>query len=606
MLNTRIRAAITGAGGTPTQYGPVYALREFVTALGGAPTQYTVQGLLREAITAAGGTPTQYGYIPLLRQLVTALGGTPETYAERELWEQIVELSGGGSPPAGTVDFFVFAGQSLMQGTNTTRANRPANLVDAVSNVRIYQPTTNTLNAYQASYNSNPGFGRVAGTEQDWGQEAEFIRRWGADNPSGQAVAVKLAPGNTALQSGVNTNLNRRWDPALADDGGTTNTNLALMLKTDVDAAKALIAAEGKTIARYVFVWDQGQNDAADLEQAPTYGTALAAFETWARTNIMGGTTGPFVVIAINELSAWTYRSTVRLAQAKQGAVASNVVINSLDIPLGTDGVHYSPAGYVTLGERAYVKAGATTAKPNMIEFWDFNDNTKVFSNSGRTTQATAGSSNAVSVLGQTHALPLTDATAPPSYITDALSGRKAAKFTAASTQRLQQETASAPLLTGFVKGEDKPFTIVALVRRGSVAATRAFSGISRLTTQADYHRQGFTTAGVPFGGLNINNITIGNGLGPTEPADVWVVVTIVYDGTQYTVRRNAVAGTPVAANTGAVEWDWFGLGGVYWQGGPSYLFPFDGAIEAYGLFRGALTTDALALESELRTRAGL
>lgn len=93
MAITSLRAAVTTAGGTPTQYTRTGLLRELVTAWGGTPTYWSQVRLLRAAITLKGGTPTQYAYVPLLRELVTALGGTPGSYNASALEAQIATLA---------------------------------------------------------------------------------------------------------------------------------------------------------------------------------------------------------------------------------------------------------------------------------------------------------------------------------------------------------------------------------------------------------------------------------------------------------------------------------------------------------------------------------
>lgn len=87
------RAAVTAAGGTPTQYTHVGLLKELVTALGGSPTKHTVKELLEQAITAAGGTPTQHSIVGLQREFITAVGGSPVGYTRDELDAEIAALT---------------------------------------------------------------------------------------------------------------------------------------------------------------------------------------------------------------------------------------------------------------------------------------------------------------------------------------------------------------------------------------------------------------------------------------------------------------------------------------------------------------------------------
>lgn len=94
-----LRAAVTAAGGTPTQYTGIGLMHELITAWGGTPTQFTMIGLLREAITASGGTPTQFETMALMRELIIARGGEPATFNLDGLFAQLPSVSPVGEEP---------------------------------------------------------------------------------------------------------------------------------------------------------------------------------------------------------------------------------------------------------------------------------------------------------------------------------------------------------------------------------------------------------------------------------------------------------------------------------------------------------------------------
>lgn len=269
---------------------------------------------------------------------------------------------------------------------NSSRSTVPANIAAIpaatadTAGARIWQPSTNALAGYVAATNSCP-YVYAPGTDQPYGPEAEFARQWCAANPAKQLVIVKLNIGSTPLQKAAsfqngtggtaNANIIECWDPTLANDPNdatqaSRNINAALLVQSYLTATIAALQAEGKTTINTLgMLWLQGQNDAYFSATAPSYGTALAAFRTWVRANLLAGGAQPFVMSLVEDNANWPYRAEVRYAQQQEASNdAASYLAPTDDLTIGADTFHYAPPSVVTLGDRSYASMVGPRVQP--------------------------------------------------------------------------------------------------------------------------------------------------------------------------------------------------------------------------------------------------
>jgi hypothetical protein len=98
------------------------------------------------------------------------------------------------------------------------------------------------------------------------------------------------------------------------------------------------------------FVWIQGETDATVSADANAYAANLTTFIDSLRS-----TFGNFrvVIVELNAAHSYAYASIVRAQQASYVAGAANaLLVNTDDIALGGDGIHYDARGQALLGYR--------------------------------------------------------------------------------------------------------------------------------------------------------------------------------------------------------------------------------------------------------------
>lgn len=251
--------------------------------------------------------------------------------------------------------------------------------------------------------------------------------------------------------------------------------------------------------------------------------------------------------------------------------------------------------------------AGGEGFDPNAwssaVEWWDADDNTKVFSDSVGTTAAIAGTSKAARLVGRKLGIALANpgGVTVPTYVTDA-NTRKAIRFTAASTQFLNASDAAIATLTS---GNDAPYAIVMAAKRGAASVSVTPIALCRndAGTVADLARHFFSgsnTVGVTrtAAGAAVTAASTGSSVG----ANQWYVVSWLFDGTALTVRLN---GTTIASgltlNTGAVTLTDLVLGATYGNSSDSYdpATAFDGHIGEFGLLQAVTAGDSTLAAAE-------
>lgn len=254
----------------------------------------------------------------------------------------------GGGGGGGAAYILYVAGQSNCISAGTTGSDVPAELQGVLSDIYIWRASTGQFEPYEAGVNSFPTGATGQGR---WGPEAQFALRWKADRPGIPLYIVKRGVGSSALDAAARSAGVGIWDETAGE--------LYADFKNDADTAKAALTATGKIPTSFSFIWMQGETDATNTTAATDYGTNLTSFIAAVRNDIAAAPV-PFVIGRIANISAWTYRATLRQLQQSVGESLTNCGwINTDDFALAGDGIHYNPTGSVLFGNRAY-EASAT------------------------------------------------------------------------------------------------------------------------------------------------------------------------------------------------------------------------------------------------------
>jgi len=258
----------------------------------------------------------------------------------------------------------IFAGQSQCNSNGTTNAQTvPAAIAGPMADVYIWDPFGKVWLTYQAQVTSAAHLkgGKYPDTSQNYfGAEAEYARRWKVDNPGVPLYMVKKAHSTTSLSQDARTANRGCWDPALRDD------LFDELIAWAVDAKGSLTAA-GHTVNIRAMNWTQGENDAGSTATvANAYGTNLSAFIDSVRSSGVITSTTPFVISRI-QTGTWANPAPVRAAQQTVGETKAYCRWFSADSVTidGSDTVHYGPNGVVIHGDLMYEEgmSGLETAK---------------------------------------------------------------------------------------------------------------------------------------------------------------------------------------------------------------------------------------------------
>lgn len=241
----------------------------------------------------------------------------------------------------------------------------------------------------------------------------------------------------------------------------------------------------------------------------------------------------------------------------------------------------------------------------SLVSWFDPEDNATVFSDTGATTQAVAGTDTVAYWSDKLGRLPVSQATAGnrPTYITDAISGRRAVKFTAASSQRLATSGAD----VSSISGDDNPYSVVMALRRGSTIGTVPMSVHPTVT---NYHEIRPIVVG---GSTELASSRVQAGIFTNVVTtsyfggDVWYVVTAVFSGTTMTLRINGVdAAVAGAMNIGSIALARMSLGAAFRADSATWNAHFDGALgETFISDDGAMNSNILIAEQRLMAKYG-
>jgi hypothetical protein len=158
------------------------------------------------------------------------------------------------------------------------------------------------------------------------------------------AYLLKYAAGATSLAS--------NWNP-------TTPGAQWTAFRQNIDGGLRALAAAGKMPIVDSFLWAQGETDAQNLTNANAYATNLENFITEVRNTALAQyTVSPNYTVAISGLPAQDivsipHQAIVRSAQQTVAAAAANrVYVDTLDLTLNPDAIHFNTQGAINLGRR--------------------------------------------------------------------------------------------------------------------------------------------------------------------------------------------------------------------------------------------------------------
>ncbi|MDC7675375.1 LamG-like jellyroll fold domain-containing protein [Asticcacaulis machinosus] len=173
------------------------------------------------------------------------------------------------------------------------------------------------------------------------------------------------------------------------------------------------------------------------------------------------------------------------------------------------------------------------------VAWYDAQDNTTIFSNTGGTTAAVAGADRVRLWRDKSgNNNHLSEAGNYPSYVIDSINGKKAVKFTASATERL---TSTASSIINAATGDDNGYSVVMAVRRGAGGSSGTLLAWC-MSSNGDYFSTHLMNAN---NGLSVvrkaGGGTTKSAISPVNvfDQDAWDIVTIVVSGTTADVWVN-------------------------------------------------------------------
>lgn len=256
---------------------------------------------------------------------------------------------------ADPVQVFIVAGQSNAVGYGSDANLLPPALYAPQADVRFWFDEGSFFSIGNPSmridsgdafvplaFQSDPSGLTFAGPVDGFGPEIKLGRLL-ADAASTEIAIVKFAVSGSSLA--VN------WNPA-------TPGSFYHEMRDDVAGALAALAAAGDTGHVAAFFWMQGEADAQTGPASAAYEANLTSFIAQLRADFANAAL-PFVFGRINVnidtscCFSFPFKDAVRTAQANvAGAVARTAMVDTDDLPLIADNLHFTAAGQLGLGER--------------------------------------------------------------------------------------------------------------------------------------------------------------------------------------------------------------------------------------------------------------
>lgn len=155
------------------------------------------------------------------------------------------------------------------------------------------------------------------------------------------------------------------WSPS-----ATTGPKLYEATATQITLGLSRLDDQGVPYRFVGYFWMQGESDAANESYANAYRENLMAFVSAVRRDL-GNNRLPFVLGRIGNASSYDYKEIVR---AEQVAGAEDVAycawVDTDDLPLADDNIHYIEPGVSELGER-WAEAWRDIADPSAVHKTD-------------------------------------------------------------------------------------------------------------------------------------------------------------------------------------------------------------------------------------------
>lgn len=253
-----------------------------------------------------------------------------------EVWDYIYQewrvapRQNTGSDTPTAYDTVILAGQSNARG-NALLSSLASPYEESYPGVRLYDSTPIYHRSREwgdlAPVTSSAGYG--------FGCELSMGRVLDADAGWPNVAIYKCAEGSTSLVSD--------WAPA------TVGQNWDEL--TDVYArAVACLPNAGDSLNVRAFVWIQGESDCTVEATSLAYEANLTAFIAAVRTHFGAGL--PFWIVRLTTPNAFgPYEDNVIAAQNAVAAADPDVHIVAPPSPLQGDGVHFTAAGLVAIGQ---------------------------------------------------------------------------------------------------------------------------------------------------------------------------------------------------------------------------------------------------------------
>jgi hypothetical protein len=253
------------------------------------------------------------------------------------------EGPGAGEPAL----LLIVAGQSNAKGAGLGAWAVPEQLRAIDPKDRIWQPANFApLTGFQPLQNGVNNQWDRSLTEKScsWGPEAEFARCFRQAQPNRGLYVVNRAVGGTSLAKTEGGSPD--WSPE-------SKGELFDLLGKDVADAQATLKAQGVRF-EMAFLWVQGENDSLSEPLAKAYQVNLAALFVAVRSRI-GDAKTAILCNKLDDAPRWTFYELVR--EAEQNVIANlpqAALVETRDLPLQGDQMHFSADGQVLLGARMY------------------------------------------------------------------------------------------------------------------------------------------------------------------------------------------------------------------------------------------------------------
>ncbi|MGH8528308.1 MAG: sialate O-acetylesterase [Nevskiales bacterium] len=256
---------------------------------------------------------------------------------------------------AAEVRVFVLAGQSNAVGFGSNASDLPPELSAPQNDVRFWfeEGPFDSVNNPSLRINSGGAFVPLQfQTDPSGATFGGLTSGFGPEIMLGRTLADSLEPEVAIVKLAINaTSLATDWNPS-------TPGSLYDQLVDIVNAALAALTAAGDTGVVSGLFWMQGEWDAQNSADASAYQANLTNFIQRLRSDFPSPSL-PFVFGRLNDridqscCFSFPFLDTVRLAQeGVASTVANTAIVNTDDLPLNSDLVHFQADGQLSLGQR--------------------------------------------------------------------------------------------------------------------------------------------------------------------------------------------------------------------------------------------------------------